>query len=386
MSDEIARATGFEPVTPGIKTRCLEFLGQSPTDSVPNAAKFNHSSFCVLPFYGIEYPANTFCCLVPSTADRNKIKSKILAGERADECSACWRLEDLDVRSDRQIKNESFDYHTGRSMQELYNDLMNDPDPDFLCVKIDTNNTCNATCVTCNPFASTAWGKLMSKSIIPIRSIEHSSLNLNYKDLKSIMFRGGEPLLSKHNFDILDNLHQSGNHSCMVSVVTNGSIWPTQKQLDTLMKFKNLIVSFSIDGVEDVFNYLRYPLQWSDVVANLRRWQNFGIQLGVSYTVSNLNVLYHDRTKQWFEGNQLEYLVNFVRSPKHFSIDSLPAGVKQTIKSILTDKTMANMFRPHLTEDDLQFARFCENIAYQDSLKNISIKNYLPDLAKLLQL
>lgn len=356
-------------------------------DQMLDLTEFDHPSFCILPFYGMEYPAQTFCCLTPPGSDRDKVKSQILAGKRAKECAVCWRLEDHGFRSDRLIKNQSFDYYHNQSMRELYDQFKINPATNILWVKIDSDRTCNATCTTCDAASSTAWERLAkTKRSFPIWNTQHQPTDLNYQELKSLMFRGGEPFLSKHNFTHLQRLLDAGNDDCHISFVTNGSIWPNAEQLDTLLKFKNLVISFSIDGIGKVFDYLRYPLKWDIVNRNLQHWQQLGIQLGVSYTLSNLNIFYHAQTCQWFNSNNLPFYINLVRSPRYFSVDSLPEDIKHAISQSLDDADIKNIFRPHQTEDDEQFKFFKQNILWQDSLKNISIKNYLPDLVKLLQL
>lgn len=185
---------------------------------------------------------------------------------------------------------------------------------------------------------------------------------------------------------MLKRLLTEGNDSCVVSFVTNGSIWPSETQLATMLKFKNLVISFSIDGVGPVFEYLRYPLSWSNVIDNLRKWRELGVELGVSYTVSNLNLLYHDQTRQWFTEQQLPFLINPVQNPDWFAINSLPASIKQFISDRVQDAAVREMLREHQDIDDVRFARFCKEIVNQDQLKKISIRNYLPEFSELTKL
>ncbi len=68
---------------------------------------FSHPSFCVLPFYGWEYPINQECCLMPRGSNIQTVQSSMLSGIRPAACSKCWALEDAGLASDRQLKNES---------------------------------------------------------------------------------------------------------------------------------------------------------------------------------------------------------------------------------------------------------------------------------------
>ena len=78
-----------------------------------------------------------------------------------------------------------------------------------------------------------------------------------------------------------------------MSFVTNGSFSLNARQKEILAKFKNLNFCFSIDGVGPVFEYLRWPLKWVDIENNISWCQANNVEFSVSYTLSNINLLYH---------------------------------------------------------------------------------------------
>ena len=64
-----------------------------------------------MPFFGAEYDSKGFstsCCLMNSH-DIAQVRAQMLQGTRPDACSACWKLEDNGVKSDRESKNETYD-------------------------------------------------------------------------------------------------------------------------------------------------------------------------------------------------------------------------------------------------------------------------------------
>jgi sulfatase maturation enzyme AslB (radical SAM superfamily) len=199
-------------------------------------------------------------------------------------------------------------------------------------------------------------------------------LKIDYKTVKIITFRGGEPLLSKTNFHILEQLILAGNTECFISVSTNGSITPSLYQEKLLKQFKNLNFSFSIDGTGPVFEYIRYPLKWSDIEKNLAWCIEKNIMISINYTVSNLAVFYHDQTTTWFKNKKIPYTYNLIYDPKWFSPDVLPADVKSKI-----DFPFVNT-----GNNDALYAVFKEKIAQQDTWKGIKMHDYLPELADLL--
>lgn len=354
-------------------------------DSVLDLTEFTNQAFCVLPFFGIELPRNISCCLMQPTNDLSQVKFNMLNGIRPPECQHCWGQEDLNILSDRQIKNNSATLFANKGITQLVSEChesVNAP----IFYKIDTSNICNATCITCNSAASTAWAALELKNkVTPIAkyniNINQISKNINYTSAKTIIFRGGESLLSKTNFQILSELVKANNTDCFISFVTNGSIRPSSHQLELLSKFKNLNFCFSIDGIGPVFDYLRYPLKWDNVLSNLYFIQSQNIDVTVSYTLSNLNVFYHNETTNWFNQEKLSYYINKVINPRCFQANVLPDSIKSRICAT-NNEFIIELMKP--TAAPQLLSEFMKKIKQQDQWKNIHMKQYLVEFAELL--
>jgi hypothetical protein len=356
-------------------------------DMLAPVEHFNPYAFCVLPFYGIEYPNNTPCCLIKPSGDLQQIQSQMLENIRPDACSACWSLEDAGAVSDRQLKNAAIDLYLNKNLKDLVKECQQG-NYSTVHYKIDTSNTCNATCVTCDSESSSAWAALEKKNTQQSKSQwkihpEQTHHWINFDTAASISFRGGEPLLSKSNFYILEQLLQHNNSDCFVSFVTNGSVEITDYQKHILSKFKNINFCFSIDGVGPVFEYMRYPLKWDMLLKNIEYCKNNNIMSSVSYTLSNLNIFYHAQTVKWFVDHDMNYLINVVYSPAHFQPSALP----QQLKTIVSEKnpSLEYLLNTHTDQDQQNYQQFRAEIIKQDQWKNISIKNYLPELAELLK-
>lgn len=350
--------------------------------------ELDNQVFCVLPFYGTELPKRTACCLLPPNHDLEQIKQDMLNNRRNPACNNCWKLEDAGFQSDRMIKNANLDFYFDKDLSLLFEECQTGKNA-TVHYKIDTSNTCNSTCVTCNSFSSSLWGQLESRSgSTPYRnwslSFNEISNNIDFDRAESIGFRGGEPLLSATNFEILQQLIKHKNTDCFINFTTNGSIELTQKQKDILSQFSNINMCFSIDGIGPVFEYLRYPLKWPQVLKNIEYCKTHNINVSVSFTVSNLNVLYFNETVNWFEQNQIRYLVNPVYDPEHFRISALPQSIKTIIKQKLNNPKINKLLDTHSEKDDVNYQEFLKQIKQQDSWKGINIKDYLPELMHLL--
>jgi MoaA/NifB/PqqE/SkfB family radical SAM enzyme len=282
--------------------------------------------FCVLPFFGAEFTPSGFttpCCLVPTNTDIKQLQTEMLAGQRPTACQKCWKLEDQGLTSNRQIKNSTFDLHKNRDLRYIEEDCQNGKFNSQI-IQLYTSNLCNSTCVTCGPQVSTAWATL--KKVKTFDIIDQTILDsLVYKDFVILTFVGGEPFYENRNFEILQKLIDVDNTDCYISFVTNGSTNISDKQINILKQFKNLNICLSIDGVGPVFEYLRYPLSWDKLLENIKLYRGLGINLSVSYTISNLNVLYHEETVAWFDSENLVYNYNPINNPEYFAPAVLPA-------------------------------------------------------------
>ena len=96
--------------------------------------------------------------------------------------------------------------------------------------------------------------------------------------------------------------------------------------------------------------------------------------VSANYTLSNLNVLYHEKTQAWFVEHDIKYMINPVYDPAWFRSSALPGRVKDCIDF--------DFINHH--DDDKNYMIFRSKIAQQDAWKNISMRDYLPELADLL--
>ena len=331
-----------------------------------------------MPFYGAEYDPSGFttpCCLLPKNADIKQLQEEMLDNKRPTACQKCWVLEDQDKTSDRQLKNSAFDFYSNKDIRFVEEDCRNGKFSTQI-VKLYTSNLCNSTCVTCGPEASTAWATLKKiKTFIKIDSTILSTISV--KDIVMLNFVGGEPFYEKKNFELLEQLIFVNNTNCFISFTTNGSSILTDHQKNILSKFKNLNICLSIDGIEKRFEYMRFPLKWHDLLDTIDYFKSINAQLSVSYTISNVNILYYDETVNWFKEKDLQHNHIIVSHPSYFSPDTLPANVKEQLSNIL-------VLNIHLEQHDTDFVKTCEEIKQQDILKKINIKDYMPEFYELI--
>jgi hypothetical protein len=349
----------------------------------------NISNFCVMPFYGWEYPTNTHCCLLPNDYDLGSIQTDMLNNQRNPQCHKCWTLEDAGITSERQIKNFTLDYYTNTDILYLYDQCVAKQNTTSH-YQIAASNFCNATCVTCNDKSSTAWGDLLkntTKSTVPLKLFKEHTVqpHVDYTAARFVGFKGGESTMIRTHWNIIEQLIEHKNFDCCVSFVTNGSFTLTDRQKYLLSQFKNVNFNFSIDGVGAVFEYMRYPISWDKINDNISWARNQKFTVSSTYTISNLNIYYHNQTIKWFEDNNIRYLENVVYDPVHFAPKSLSKSIKQKIISSSESQLIQNMLNQHVDSDDVNYQECLKQIQFQDQLKNIRIQDYVPEFWALTQ-
>jgi MoaA/NifB/PqqE/SkfB family radical SAM enzyme len=147
----------------------------------------------------------------------------------------------------------------------------------------EVSNKCNFNCRYCYFHDS---GKITSLSTGKIKGII-SALKAKY-EVHSIGFTGGEPLIRKDIFEILQHCYKL---KIKTSLGTNGSLI----RAEDIPKYKKLIntITVNLDGDEDYFNWVTRTSSYSLVIKNInilkRNKINFGIHCNV--TPGNLTTL-----------------------------------------------------------------------------------------------
>ena len=343
--------------------------------------------FCVLPFFGIELPGDIRCCLLKRGYDLEQIRYDMLSGNRPDACSACWNLEDSGLLSDRQLKNSALDLYWDRDIRSIEDDC-HQGKFHINHYKVGVSNACNAACVTCDSGSSSYWAKLLGDKTSFNMSIQELDEKIDYRKAISINFVGGETMMGSNNLHVLERLLEAGNDKCFIQLTTNGSLTPTVKQRKIMQQFKNLNIGISIDGIGPVFEYMRYPLKWSDLCSNIKIFREMTDNISITCTTSNVNVMYFPQMISWFDENDLRYHYNPVISPKHFRPSALPLHVKEMLLQRHGHIPSMRFFLEgsHKDSDDTDFLQMKEQLVLQDKIKKINIRDYLPEFCDLIDI
>jgi MoaA/NifB/PqqE/SkfB family radical SAM enzyme len=244
------------------------------------------------------------CCVSPvksidkidfkNDSSLNQIREEWNLGKFPSACNDCKKTESSGMISRRQGSNQWYTDHAS-----------DNTDVDLIRIDYWTGDLCNLACVICGPHNSSQWKQELS---IPIQS-RHVVVNkfwqlLDLTTLKFIHFNGGEPLLSKEHVAFLKEIPNKGQ--VHINYNTNATILPDQYLLDLWSEFRLVQLDFSIDDMEERFEYQRYPAIWPKVVDNLQWFIDHAphnCMFAVNTSVGILNHANVDNLSQWLKQN-----------------------------------------------------------------------------------
>jgi hypothetical protein len=339
--------------------------------------------FCVLPWYSKEITADSVsvCCLLEKNHDLSQIKQDLLNGIPSSYCQKCWHIENQNQDSRRLQENRLLDYKLNRNIELIEQDCRDNRNQPLM-YQIYLSNLCNQACVTCDSNASTKWGELEYRNKnkkIAIRRTDLGTGDIDFGTAKRIYILGGEPLFDPAVIDLLQNLVDHNNRDCFVSFVTNGSVSISTHLRALLALFTDLNICLSIDGIGSRFEYMRWPAKWHVLLENIKAYRLVTKDnLSVSYTISGVNAIYYEETINWFQSNGLRYNHNIVTNPSWASLSRMPKQIKQTLTHPFFDDYRS------ITGNEVSMALFKDQLFSQDSIKQIQIQSYMPELANIM--
>jgi len=249
-------------------------------------------NFCIMPWVGMFYRidqakvccGHTFKTAAPAdlrdAPEIKRLKKELLANERPESCNRCWQAEDHGMASLRNLYMCHFeDIDRARYTETSSHDL------EYLELRID--NLCNFACRICDQDSSTLIAAELEKHpylkpYLGIRTDQTIAINKQITEtnwqqvidrlgkLKALQLTGGEPMLIKKFYDLMDLLIRNKIADNMLLMITTNCSVVNPQILQRLSQFKTVYIIASIDAVGSVAEYQRYGTDWQVVTKNVR--------------------------------------------------------------------------------------------------------------------
>ena len=237
--------------------------------------------------------------LLSNTPQKKKERAEMQKGIQCNGCDYCWRVENLnaDKISDRVYKSVLY------TDDELQKAFESDPEDDFdlRYLELSFDRTCNFACSYCNPAFSTTWAKDIktNKGYTDIGPNGHDHYghphdnasrfdedNNPYvkaffkwweSDLKRTLthlrLTGGEPLMSKHTWKLLDLMALGDSNVSYFAINTNLNSKESliEKLIQKAKTIRGLHIYSSNESMGEKAEYIRDGLNWNMWVKNFNK-------------------------------------------------------------------------------------------------------------------
>jgi organic radical activating enzyme len=314
-----------------------------------------------------------------NTVFKKERRKEMLEGKRPDECSYCWRVEDIgddNVFSDRVYKSNAYSTEEILSLKDI--DYTKNIDPKNLEICFD--NLCNLGCSYCNSEFSSTWANDIAtkgsylhmktsgghtyenagEHAMPFGNKNEGNIyvdnffkwfdaSLKY-NLNELRVSGGEPSRSPAFWKLLDMCN-----GLNFDFAVNSNLIMDDDRLNRLIKaapnFKAMDIYTSAECFGKNQEFVRYNFKWDMWYENLIKLHESGVfrRLTIMMTISALSVWTVDqfldeiiKIREKYNTIEVAYMsVNILRFPSFQSINV----IDQNIKNILARKIKESLER-----------------------------------------
>ena len=348
----------------------------------------NSKTFCMLPYmhiYGSAGGDMVPCCEAQETPLNNpgesaleswnndnykELRRALANDERPERCAVCWHNEDSGIVSNRQ-QWEHDNWNTFADKISVNDDYSVNNPPYWVELKV--SNFCNLKCIMCSTHSS--YKRVADLDIISkytkdgyeTRLLRPTDLfaSLNewpelWDHVHTLQFTGGEPIINKEHYDLLEGIPLEAKKRIRLRYASNLSYIKFKKYdlIKIWNEFKHVNIKVSMDGVGDVYNYIRQDGDWDTVYANMMALNNEpGIDVAAGITVQAHNIYQMPEFYQFWKESPVDLkfiTANILQTPNYLS----PAIWQGEYRDAIIRKLRANQDE-HPEMD--RFATYMEN-------------------------
>lgn len=299
-----------------------------------------------------------------------ELRRALANDERPERCAVCWHNEDSGIVSNRQ-QWEHDNWNTFADKISVNDDYSVNNPPYWVELKV--SNFCNLKCIMCSTHSS--YKRVADLDIISkytkdgyeTRLLRPTDLfaSLNewpelWDHVHTLQFTGGEPIINKEHYDLLEGIPLEAKKRIRLRYASNLSYIKFKKYdlIKIWNEFKHVNIKVSMDGVGDVYNYIRQDGNWDTVYANMMALNDEpGIDVAAGITVQAHNIYQMPEFYQFWKESPVDLkfiTANILQTPNYLS----PAIWQGEYRDAIIRKLRANQDE-HPEMD--RFATYMEN-------------------------
>lgn len=370
-----------------------------------------------------------------NTNFKKQQRKMMLEGQRPSECDYCWRVEDNDPEAFSDRIHKTTDKWARDSIQEIVSSPWDaDIAPSYL--EVSFSNVCNFKCSYCSPNISSQWMEeierhgpyptstrfnnlewFKSQGQMPIPHREHNPYVEAfwkwfpdiYNSLMHFRITGGEPLLSKDTFKVLDYIN--ANPSTKLNFSVNSNLCPPDAIFDTFIqriktiKVEQFTLYTSCEAYGEQAEYIRHGLNYKQWLSNLKRILDEvpNSKVSVMSTYNFLSAFSYDKfledikqLKTDYSNERVTLDIPYLRHPAHQTIFIAPEIVEPYMAKQLSmfDSSFTtaevgkftrtyNLIKDAKTDDIVNQKDFVLFVNEHDKRRGTDFLKTFPELSKI---
>jgi len=331
-----------------------------------------------------------------NTAFKKKQRSKMLAGQRPEECHYCWRVEDapgspLSDRTLKSVQNWAAPYLQTVALSPADIDI----NPKYL--EISFGHECQFKCSYCAPHISSAimkefkkYGRyptgddgydldwLEEEDLLPLPEENNPYVVAFwqwwpelYPELEVFRITGGEPLINQNTFRVLEYILTNPHPKLQLAINSNLGVPQVRleqfvTQVSPILKnqcVKDFILFTSVDGFGKQAEYIRNGMSFNQFINNINfLFANIrDLKITIMTTFNALSLPSYKQFLQFFlkmrslygktsKGEEKLILdISYLHFPSYQSVQILPKSWAPKLQELSTFMS-ENLFLPQEIE------------------------------------
>jgi MoaA/NifB/PqqE/SkfB family radical SAM enzyme len=333
-------------------------------------------------------------------------------------CTKCIHDEEQIGRSRRMIANNIYrdKIEKGNFWEGVLESAITTPfrfKPRILEIQVKSFGIeCNLDCQMCFPFSSSirtkmafekgvfntvVWGnelqrRKQSENAMAWKPVD--KINRQIVELAPYIYNlkiiGGEPLVMKKHYELLDMLIESGDaKDIQVKYQTNATVTKAGKHniFDYIPKFKRVLVTVSLDGVGKYNDYIRRRGNYKEIAKNIKEFEKYpNVGLELNSVATFFSVLHLYKMKDEWPG----YINHWwpIDYPDQMKANNLPQDIKDRLIPIYEKiphmKEIATLLKipPEENFQPKELYKYCMDMdeSYKGTKWEMNVLDIFPEL------
>ena len=351
------------------------------------------------------------------------LRTNMLEDKPCKECTKCYEHEKNGFFSMRNDANRNY----GHNIDEVEQTLEDGTHPEFKIRYWDVrfSNLCNFSCRTCGPIFSSNWYNdhvklynrkpdVLGRDMLRVEyttgnedsMMEQMLPHIPY--LEQVYFAGGEPLIMKEHYFMLEKLIEAGKTDVRILYNSNFSelSYKDKHVFDYWKQFNSVSLGASLDASGARAELMRKGTDWQQAIKNriIMKKEVPHVDFHINPTVSAMNILHIlDFHKEWVNLGLIkpgDVNINLCLSPEWYRADIFPDWFKREViipayekhiewlEPLDSLKRATNGFKSVLNfvqsiDNSHLFPKFQEEIKKLDAIRNENFWETFPELKVL---